>query len=105
MGVDLSSDMLLRARTLGLYDSLEKADLVQYLEDNSESYDLIVAAAVLIHFLYLDQIFALVKKRMKSGAFVFSVFDQTDEKDGLNSFLLFSLTVERILYLWPMNLV
>ncbi|HEX2878514.1 MAG TPA: tetratricopeptide repeat protein, partial [Polyangiaceae bacterium] len=42
-GVDISSKMLERARELGIYDSLEKAELTTYLDSHSQAFDWIVS--------------------------------------------------------------
>jgi len=49
VGVDLSTNMLAGARAKKLYDSLVEADLVSFMEDNPESFDLVLSADVLIY--------------------------------------------------------
>ena len=91
VGVDLSPDMLFKAEEIGLYDSLYKKDLSQYLGEISKHYDTVVAAAVLIHFFDLDDIFCLVRDSLKiNGRFIFSVFEETKKNKDLNSFLMYS---------------
>ena len=52
---------------------------------------MVVAAAVLIHFFELDNIFLLVKNSLQiNGRFVFSIFEETQKNNNLNSFLMFT---------------
>jgi predicted TPR repeat methyltransferase len=91
VGVDLSPSMLLKAEEICLYDSLYKKDLSQYLSEVSNHYDTIIAAAVLIHFYDLDNIFFLIKDSLKiNGKFVFSIFEETQKNRNLNSFLMYA---------------
>jgi predicted TPR repeat methyltransferase len=91
VGVDLSPDMLFKAQQIDLYDSLHKKDLSQYLGEVLNHYDTVVAAAVLIHFYDLDNIFFLVRDSLKiNGRFIFSIFEETQNNRGLNSFLMYS---------------
>ncbi len=97
IGVDLSADMLLKAEKKCLYDSLYQKDINHYLEKITNHFDTVVAAAVLIHFLDLDNIFFLVKNSLKiNGKFVFSIFEGTQKSKDLNSFFLYSHNSEYI---------
>ena len=49
VGVDLSANMLAEARGKGLYDDLVEADLVTFIENNPASFDVVLAADVLIY--------------------------------------------------------
>jgi predicted TPR repeat methyltransferase len=49
-GVDLSEGMLTHAREKNVYDVLMKAELTEYLRDNSEAFDVIVSADTLVYF-------------------------------------------------------
>jgi len=90
-GVDISPDMLERAAEREVYNNLVEEDLVQYLEETSNSYGLMVAAAVLIHFADLETVFSLVWDRLdEHGRFVFSLFKAAEEEVELNSFDMFA---------------
>jgi predicted TPR repeat methyltransferase len=90
-GVDISPDMLERAAEREVYNNLVEEDLVQYLEETSNSYGLMVAAAVLIHFADLETVFSLVWDRLdEHGRFVFSLFQAAEEEVELNSFDMFA---------------
>ena len=73
-GVDLSSRMLDRARSLGLYDRLDHADIAPWLAACDERFDLVIAADVFIYVGALDSVFAGVARVLRTGgAFVFSL--------------------------------
>ncbi|HIA00393.1 MAG TPA: tetratricopeptide repeat protein [Myxococcales bacterium] len=59
-GVDLSPEMLQVAREEGLYDNLVNDELGHYLSQGEQRYQVVVSAAVLIHFSTLNVIFAKI---------------------------------------------
>lgn len=72
-GVDLSSQMLEKARGLGVYDELLQADIVEFLS-TAGSHDLVVAADVFVYVGALDEVFARIARRMPArGRFAFTV--------------------------------
>jgi predicted TPR repeat methyltransferase len=77
-GVDLSEKMLDKAREAGLYDELACADIVSWLEGRQEagdlSWDLVLAADVLVYVGDLAPLFTRVAQAMRAGGwFAFSV--------------------------------
>lgn len=73
VGVDLSAAMLKRARDRGCYDALIENDLLSFLDDAKEVFDLIVATDVFIYVGRLDELFARMTLRLSSGGrFAFS---------------------------------
>ena len=79
-GVDLSSQMLDKARSLGLYDRLEQADIVDHLQHAEELYDLVTAADVFIYVGELERVFAALARSMEAnGIFGFSAEWSGDE--------------------------
>lgn len=74
VGVDLSQNMLVRARARKLYRRLEHAELLQMmLAEKPASYDIVVAADVFIYLGRLDDIFCAVKQVLRGGGlFTFS---------------------------------
>ncbi len=58
VGVDLSANMLEKARTKGVYDALERADMIEYLAAHASAFDLVFAADSLI---YLGDLSALLE--------------------------------------------
>jgi predicted TPR repeat methyltransferase len=90
-GVDLSPDMLIQATKTGLYDCLYEQDLELYLGETPHHYDMIVAAAVMIHFFDLEAVFSMIQNKLKpNGTFIFSVFEGTEKNSELNSFFMYS---------------
>lgn len=75
VGVDLSTNMLEKARARHLYTQLENAELVSMMCAESEnSYDIAMAADVFVYVGKLDETFAEVKRVLKPhGFFVFSL--------------------------------
>jgi predicted TPR repeat methyltransferase len=72
-GVDLSEKMLDKARERGLYDRLACADIGDYLAENADAFDLIVAADVFVYFGDLAPVFSLVQQALRrNGYFCFS---------------------------------
>lgn len=73
-GIDLSDGMLEQARRKEIYHKLEHAELLQYLQNNDDFYDLIIAADVLSYFGSLEHVFTAARSRLsKAGHFVFTV--------------------------------
>lgn len=84
-GVDLSPQMLERARDLGLYDGLYCGDMVSYLRVRPASSDLIVAADVLVYVGELAPLFSVARLALRSGGVLaFSV----EEHAGAEPFQL-----------------
>ncbi|HZH05929.1 MAG TPA: tetratricopeptide repeat protein, partial [Lautropia sp.] len=66
-GVDLSGEMLAKARQLGVYQRLVQADIAQFLQAAEEPYDLVLAADVFIYVGDLASIFGRVRQAMSPG--------------------------------------
>jgi predicted TPR repeat methyltransferase len=82
VGVDLSGNMLERARARGLYTELVKSDLVVYLDSCNYSHDLIVSADTLCYFGRLDDVARAARRALgRSGLFVFTVEAHADPVD------------------------
>jgi len=89
-GVDLSPDMLQVAEKTEQYNSLHKKDLAKYLDETSIHYDMVIAAAVMVHFSNLEEVFSLVNDTLKvNGKFIFSIFEGTEKDIELNSSLFY----------------
>lgn len=74
-GVDLSPQMLDRARDKGLYDVLACEDLLAWLRSRPGHYDLIAASGVLILFGDLGPVLAAAASSLKpSGLFLFTLY-------------------------------
>lgn len=66
-GVDLSPPMLELARGKGLFDSLEAAELLGYLECHEQRWDLIVACDTFNYFGRLDPLLKAAGRALKAG--------------------------------------
>jgi predicted TPR repeat methyltransferase len=66
-GVDLSPNMLAKAAARGLYDELAEADMVDYLAERREAFDLIFAADSLIYFGDLEPAVAAGARALAPG--------------------------------------
>jgi predicted TPR repeat methyltransferase len=78
-GVDLSAQMLVKARSLRIYERLEQADVVEHLNATVQRYDLVAAADVFTYIGDLDRVFAAVARVLKPQAlFAFCVELATD---------------------------
>jgi predicted TPR repeat methyltransferase len=83
-GIDLSPEMVEKARAGGRYDTLEVAEITAWLARDTTTFDLVVACDTLIYFGDLRQITVPVASRLRpSGVLVFTV-----ERDAGESFRL-----------------
>ncbi|MBS0357788.1 MAG: tetratricopeptide repeat protein [Proteobacteria bacterium] len=74
LGVDLSSKMLKIARDKKLYNRLFEQGIQEFLLENRDKFDLIIAADVFNYVGDLKEIFQEIKPRLTdSGLFIFSV--------------------------------
>jgi predicted TPR repeat methyltransferase len=73
-GVDLSPAMLVQARARAVYDRLDEAELVDWLQRCEARYGLVVAADVFIYIGDLAPVFTQVARLLEPGGdFAFSV--------------------------------
>lgn len=97
-GVDLSDGMIEAARAKGVYDRLETGDIMHALHSGAESFDLILAADVLIYFGDLGKAFAAIARRLSVGGFfAFSVERTTGADWTLQPSLRFAHSADYLL--------
>jgi predicted TPR repeat methyltransferase len=73
-GCDLSGAMLDQAQQRNIYDVLEKAELVQFLEGHPDSFDVVVSADTLCYFGNLQRVAKAARDALRAGGqFVFTV--------------------------------
>lgn len=78
-GVDLSGQMLAKARALGVYDMLAQADVAEHLRTTAKCYDLLLSCDVFIYVGALEAVFAGAARVLEpGGVFCFSV-ERTDD--------------------------
>lgn len=72
-GVDIAEKMIQRASEKQVYDQLVTADLQTFLQNNNESFDLVIAADVLPYLGALDKVFSAITDHLtQSGYFIFT---------------------------------
>jgi predicted TPR repeat methyltransferase len=80
VGVDLSAGMLALAEHKKVYHSLVKAELVDYLSDKREAFDLIVSADALVYFGSLARVIpALAVALRPNGLLAFTLEHVADD--------------------------
>jgi predicted TPR repeat methyltransferase len=80
-GIDLSENMIKKAKKLDIYDNLIVGDIVEKLELSKEKYDLFVALDVFIYIGDVAPIFSSVKRCCsKNSYFIFSI--ETLKEEG-----------------------
>lgn len=73
IGIDLSPKMLKEAEKKGVYDLLHAGDIVDFMNETKEKYDLFVSADVLVYIGNLRPVVAALSKCALEGAcFLFS---------------------------------
>jgi predicted TPR repeat methyltransferase len=73
-GVDLSSNMLEQALRRGIYDRLIESDIAAFLNTQTDQFNLTVSTDVFVYIGDLAEIFAGVRRALRSdGLFCFSV--------------------------------
>ena len=79
-GIDLSGNMVAKAKELKIYDSLIVGDIVEILSSSKEKYDLFIALDVLIYIGEPKSIFNAVRKCCNQNSlFIFSIETQEDK--------------------------
>jgi predicted TPR repeat methyltransferase len=74
LGVDLSEQMLTKARERGVYDELTRGELSAFLRANPDSFDVVVSSDTLCYFGSLDEPLQAASKALRGGGtFVFTV--------------------------------
>jgi len=80
-GVDLSEKMLAVARRRNAYGSLIKADVIDFLAANSNSFDLIFAADLLIYLGTLDALIDGVAQSLIQGGYFAASIERANDCD------------------------
>lgn len=81
VGVDLSQAMLDRAVAKQLYHQLHKSDITNFLLASRDQYELITCMDTFIYLGRLDEVFALIYQKLKTGGML--VFS-TEKLVGVN---------------------
>lgn len=67
VGLDLSPDMLSKAKIKGDYDALVEGEALWYVSGQVEAFDLVVAADVLVYLGELNPLMVAMEKALKPG--------------------------------------
>jgi predicted TPR repeat methyltransferase len=86
VGVDLSEQMLRRCRNRELYDDLYRVDLIDWLSETEETFDLVTAADVIIYLGDLTPMFEVLSRRIRPGGRLLLSTERLE--DGLGDYLL-----------------
>jgi predicted TPR repeat methyltransferase len=78
VGIDLSAGMLEHARSSGAYDELRQAELVGAMSAEPSTYDVIVAADVLLYFGELDELFRAAAGALRPGGLMAVTVERDD---------------------------
>ena len=78
-GIDLSGDMLKKAKETSAYDELKECEITSFLKKHKNSYDLIVAADVFCYFGELKEAFFDMKNALRPNGAIALTLEQ--EKD------------------------
>ncbi len=81
-GVDLSPVMLNRARARGVYDDTVEADLIDYLGDLAEPYDVIASVDTLNYFGALEAVLTAARTALRPGGWLCFTLEKTATSDG-----------------------
>ena len=80
-GVDLSSGMLSRCARGGHYDQLVQQELVAFLQDESDHFDLMISADTLVYFGDLRAFVSSAAERLTTGGRLLFTVEQNVESD------------------------
>jgi len=96
-GVDLSPHMVGKAQKKNIYDILETGDLFNFLVAHKDTYDIVVAAAILFHFRDLTAALKPIFTALRpSGQVIFTLFKNTENDLRLNDQGFFEHSSEEI---------
>jgi predicted TPR repeat methyltransferase len=81
-GVDLSAQMLVQARKMGVYRQLVLADITEHVQGTDARYDVVAAGDVFTYIGDLDTVFGAVRRvLLPGGLFGFSIEAAPDDVD------------------------
>lgn len=96
-GVDLSRNMLGKARQLNIYDHLVCDEIATFLLNHGDSFDLAIATDVFIYIGDLSQVFQGARKALRAGGLLgFSIEISSDADFMLTSHLRYAHSIAYI---------
>jgi predicted TPR repeat methyltransferase len=90
-GIDLSAEMLEKARQRGGYDRLAKAELTEFMDSAECAYDLIASADTLVYFGDLNPPFQSAAKALRPGGHLVFTLEKASDTCGEAGFVLHAL--------------
>jgi predicted TPR repeat methyltransferase len=81
-GCDLSGAMLERAKHRSVYDVLEKAELVSYLDVHPTAFDVLISADTLCYFGELNSVFRSARRALRPGGWLVFTVEALGEGDS-----------------------
>ena len=78
-GVDLSPRMIERAQVRGVYEDLSVGELVQFMNERRQQYDLIFSADTLVYFGDLEPFFAAANRSLGARSYLAFSIEHLDE--------------------------
>ena len=87
-GCDLSAAMLELAQRRAVYDQLDKAELLAYLEAHRDAFDVVVSADTLCYFGALDGVAGAARGALRPGGQLVFTVEALPEDDGASHRLL-----------------
>ncbi len=95
VGIDLSAQMLARAKERDVYDELVKGELTAYLRDATEAFDLIVSADTLVYFGALEEVLAAAAGALRAGGLlIFTLEEDAEDAEVAESSAAIGYTIE-----------
>ncbi len=88
VGVDLAPKMVVKARSLGLYDQLIVSELTAHMRQHSQRYDLIIAADTLVYFGALEPVFRAAAAALRPGGMFVFTLERIDQETSESVFRL-----------------
>lgn len=82
VGIDVSQQMLAKAREKNLYDRLEQDEILAFLQWDKENYDLFIVADVLVYLGNPEPLFATLAARIKETGIIACSIEETDNAEG-----------------------
>jgi len=83
VGVDLSAAMLSYARRRGAYDELVERELVAYLDEHPDAFDLVAGGDTLIYFGALEPVLAAAARALRPGGRLVFTLEQLPEGESV----------------------
>jgi predicted TPR repeat methyltransferase len=81
VGIDLSGEMISKAREKGVYDELYVGSIIDVLRQADTSFDLFICADTLVYFSKLEEIFQTVSGRAQPDALFVLSTESSDTDD------------------------